>query len=74
MKMENAQPSVAAMKCGKCGTAGRPGDRFCRKDGEKLETDIHCGGCGQKAPAGDLYCGNCGGALSEEIQMKKVQG
>jgi hypothetical protein len=60
---KSAPPSIPApgssLACPACNRTPRPGDQFCRNDGEKLifPQKCVCGATGDKA---DQYCGKCG--------------
>src|SRR5262245_2903691 len=51
----------AAMSCSACGTANRPGRRFCSRCGAPLARA--CGACGFVNEPGDEFCGGCGQRL-----------
>lgn len=57
-----SQVTQGNARCPNCGTAGKNGDKFCRKDGSKLQVP-HCRECGQFTESGDEFCGGCGAAL-----------
>lgn len=58
--------------CPKCGSRGREGDKFCRRDGTAIGI-THCGQCGIVNDAGDAYCAGCGASLSAEIAVRSAR-
>jgi len=56
-----AMSAGAAMSCSACGTANRPGRRFCSRCGAPLARA--CGACGFVNEPGDGFCGGCGQRL-----------
>jgi len=63
-----SQVTIIERICSKCGSIGRPNDKFCRKDGTELKHPFtHCGQCGAECPKEDLYCASCGQPLTEEV-------
>lgn len=51
------------MQCPECGSDNKPGRRFCRTCGHRLE--LVCARCGAANDPTDRFCGSCGGALGE---------
>lgn len=49
--------------CLNCGNRLKPGDKFCRKCGTKVQIEIYCTKCGAKAEPDDIFCGACGNKL-----------
>ncbi len=49
--------------CINCGSHLKPGDKFCRKCGRKVELEVYCTKCGTRAEPDDLFCGKCGTKL-----------
>ncbi|MCX8174530.1 MAG: zinc-ribbon domain-containing protein [Thermoplasmata archaeon] len=49
--------------CLNCGNPIKPGDKFCRKCGAKIQVEIYCTKCGTKAEPDDMFCGSCGTKL-----------
>lgn len=49
--------------CLNCGNPLKPGDKFCRKCGAKVQVEIYCTKCGTKAEPDDVFCGACGNKL-----------
>jgi hypothetical protein len=49
--------------CPKCGNIGLPKDKFCRKCGRPIKSEIHCKECGNIVQPKDLYCVKCGSPL-----------
>jgi class 3 adenylate cyclase/tetratricopeptide (TPR) repeat protein len=54
------------ISCSACGTANRPGRRFCGQCGAALE--LRCPACGAVADPGDRFCGECGTPLATPAQ------
>src|SRR3954451_24453201 len=52
------------MQCGACGTANRPGRRFCAQCGAPLT--LACPACGAANEPEDRFCGACGAALAPD--------
>lgn len=52
--------------CSKCGNVGMPEDKFCRKCGSPIKSEIHCKKCGNIVQPKDLFCVKCGSRLSRE--------
>ncbi|MEM3397030.1 MAG: zinc ribbon domain-containing protein [Thermoplasmata archaeon] len=49
--------------CLNCGNTIKPGDKFCRKCGTKIQVEVYCTKCGTKAEPDDMFCGSCGSKL-----------
>ncbi|MEM4293428.1 MAG: zinc ribbon domain-containing protein [Thermoplasmata archaeon] len=65
---EEAQVIEVTVESGKdlclsCGNRIKPGDKFCRKCGTKIQVEVYCTKCGTKAEPDDLFCGSCGTKL-----------
>jgi hypothetical protein len=69
-RVEGANPSGLA--CPLCNRVPRPGDLFCRADGEKLVSPqkCQCGAVGDKA---DRFCGKCGSAFLKLTPLPEPQ-
>ncbi len=50
------------LKCSECGTAFKPGDRFCRQCQAPLP--VLCLNCGQEVTPDDRFCARCGAAVN----------
>jgi hypothetical protein len=60
--------------CSICGNVGMPGDRFCRKCGNPIRSEIHCEKCGNIVQPKDLYCVKCGSRLgSKNVEAKPAE-
>lgn len=60
--------ATMGLYCPKCGTQARAGDKFCRKDGARLDMP-HCTQCSAKLDSGDQFCANCGATVSIEHSL-----
>lgn len=65
-------PSSDTPQCSVCGTMGKAGDKFCRRDGTRLTSSLHCPHCGIECGTGDLHCAGCGASLSDELSVKTL--
>ncbi len=52
--------------CPKCGNIGLPNDKFCRKCGNAIKSEIRCEKCGNIVQPKDLFCVKCGSRLSRK--------
>lgn len=52
--------------CPKCGNIGLPKDKFCRKCGSPIKSEIHCKKCGNIVQPKDLFCVKCGSRLGSK--------
>jgi|GEM_PF-2349328 len=52
--------------CPKCGNIGLPKDKFCRKCGSPIKSEIRCTKCGNIVQPKDLFCVKCGFRLSSK--------
>jgi hypothetical protein len=50
------------LKCGECGAAFKPGDRFCRQCSAPLP--VLCLNCGHEISEDDRFCAKCGAAVN----------
>lgn len=55
----------AGLACPRCARVPRPGDQFCRADGEQLVSPQKCP-CGAIGDKTDRFCGKCGKKLIED--------
>lgn len=62
-------PVNSALACPACNRAPRPGDQFCRDDGEKLISPQKCA-CGATGDKADKFCGKCGLPFGRFVQDK----
>src|SRR5260370_28496768 len=51
------------MRCGKCGTEGSPGKKFCAECGSPLSK--RCSNCNSDNAPGAKFCADCGSALGD---------
>lgn len=51
--------AIPGLACPNCNRVPRPGDLFCRNDGEKLVSPQRCS-CGAIGDKSDRYCAKCG--------------
>lgn len=60
--------------CSNCGNVGMPGDRFCRKCGSPMESELHCKKCGNIVQPKDKFCVKCGSRLgSNNVDAKPIE-
>lgn len=58
-------PGEPTWACPRCARPPRPGDVFCREDGERLVNPHKCE-CGAIGDNSDRFCGKCGKKLIED--------
>ncbi len=57
----------SGLACPLCNRKPRPGDQFCREDGERLVSPQKCI-CGAVGDKADRYCGKCGWEYAKAVQ------
>jgi len=60
-------PATQALSCPICVRIPRPGDQFCRGDGERLVSPQKCEACGQIGDRSDRFCGKCGRSFAKVV-------
>lgn len=55
----------SSLACPYCSRPPRPGDQFCREDGERLVSPQKCEACGQIGDKTDRFCGKCGSSFTK---------
>ena len=55
---------TSGLACPNCNRVPRPGDQFCREDGEKLISPQKCV-CGATGDKADRFCGKCGSTFQK---------
>lgn len=72
-KNRKAMPPAqsSGLACPACNRAPRPGDQFCREDGERLIVPLKCV-CGATGDKTDRFCGKCGLSLSKPAQFPEL--
>lgn len=57
--------TAITLTCPVCHQPGREGDKFCRADGARLQSERRCSACNSPSQPADQFCGECGGPLDK---------